>query len=308
MRRRGEDASSLELLLDTMCNTFGGVMFIAISLVVVVSMVRSASGISEENTLEKLARLQRELTQLEHDVAESRATAEQRRELAELLAAGPMRGELELLAALESEKHRLTERKTAAETRNAVLRAEAAVRREAVGKLRAGVGKLETERNTAEAVRRELERKLEIIRMNPDSSPAGTLHFKVLREDRRAPWFLVIRNGRIWRIGPESRGGKNIPEPDVEFTVSGRVVACTLKPAAGVPVLADEKISPELRAILRRIPGNRVPEFWVAPDSAKEFFTVREQLKREKITHGWGPALSGDRFEYHITGEAIHEY
>ena len=61
MRRRREDASSLELLLDTMCNTFGGVMFIAISLVVVISMVRSASRALEENAPRKLEQLQQEL-------------------------------------------------------------------------------------------------------------------------------------------------------------------------------------------------------------------------------------------------------
>ena len=40
MRRRPrieEEESSLELLLDTMCNTFGGVMFIAISIFVIIS-------------------------------------------------------------------------------------------------------------------------------------------------------------------------------------------------------------------------------------------------------------------------------
>ena len=36
-RRNTEDDSSLELLLDTMCNTFGGVMFIAIMLFVIIS-------------------------------------------------------------------------------------------------------------------------------------------------------------------------------------------------------------------------------------------------------------------------------
>ena len=36
-RRSEEEDSSLELLLDTMCNTFGGVMFIAISIFVIIS-------------------------------------------------------------------------------------------------------------------------------------------------------------------------------------------------------------------------------------------------------------------------------
>ena len=35
-RSRQEEESSLELLLDTMCNTFGGVMFIAISIFVII--------------------------------------------------------------------------------------------------------------------------------------------------------------------------------------------------------------------------------------------------------------------------------
>ena len=61
MRRRREDASSLELLLAAMCNAFGGVMFIAVSLVVVISMVRSASRALEENAPRKLEQLQQEL-------------------------------------------------------------------------------------------------------------------------------------------------------------------------------------------------------------------------------------------------------
>ena len=67
MRRRREDASSLELLLDTMCNTFGGVMFIAISLVVVISMVRSASRALEENAPRKLEQLQQDLADLQQN-------------------------------------------------------------------------------------------------------------------------------------------------------------------------------------------------------------------------------------------------
>ena len=38
-KRQQSEESSLELLLDTMCNTFGGVMFIAISLLVIISVM-----------------------------------------------------------------------------------------------------------------------------------------------------------------------------------------------------------------------------------------------------------------------------
>ena len=38
MSRRHAEESSLDLLLDAMCNTFGGVMFIAILLTVMISI------------------------------------------------------------------------------------------------------------------------------------------------------------------------------------------------------------------------------------------------------------------------------
>ncbi len=36
-RKKGNDESSMELLLDTMCNTFGGIIFIAVSLIIISS-------------------------------------------------------------------------------------------------------------------------------------------------------------------------------------------------------------------------------------------------------------------------------
>ena len=66
MRHRREvEESSLELLLDTMCNTFGGVMFIAISLAVMISMRSAVSSVQEDYSAEKLASLQKELATLQ---------------------------------------------------------------------------------------------------------------------------------------------------------------------------------------------------------------------------------------------------
>ena len=50
MKRPNSEDSSLELLLDTMCNTFGGVMFIAISLAVMVSLRSAFSNPVTDNT------------------------------------------------------------------------------------------------------------------------------------------------------------------------------------------------------------------------------------------------------------------
>ena len=64
MKRPNSEDSSLELLLDTMCNTFGGVMFIAISLAVMVSL-RSAFSANVTDNTERLERLKQEMKVLQ---------------------------------------------------------------------------------------------------------------------------------------------------------------------------------------------------------------------------------------------------
>ena len=68
MKKNHETESSLELLLDTMCNTFGGVMFIAIALIVVLSISSKISTPETEDTKEispqRLEELQAELEKL----------------------------------------------------------------------------------------------------------------------------------------------------------------------------------------------------------------------------------------------------
>jgi TolA-binding protein len=74
MRRRQEEDSSLELLLDTMCNTFGGVMFIAISLAVMLSMRSAVNAVPADTSAEiravqqRIAELQLELEQQKNQV------------------------------------------------------------------------------------------------------------------------------------------------------------------------------------------------------------------------------------------------
>ena len=75
---RDDHESSLELLLDTMCNTFGGVIFITIALVVIISMTSSLrqQKTNDENRMDArelqtgLAELQEQLRQMDARQAE----------------------------------------------------------------------------------------------------------------------------------------------------------------------------------------------------------------------------------------------
>lgn len=52
-RKRSELGDCLELLLDTMCNTFGGIMFIAMALVVISAQIPSVGEVEEKSVTEQ---------------------------------------------------------------------------------------------------------------------------------------------------------------------------------------------------------------------------------------------------------------
>ena len=73
--------SSLELLLDTMCNTFGGIMFIAIALVIVTQFASKSvlDSITKMPTQEEKEALRRQLAELRgevHDVEQKHINAQ----------------------------------------------------------------------------------------------------------------------------------------------------------------------------------------------------------------------------------------
>lgn len=72
MSKNNQLPDSLELLLDTMCNTFGGVMFIAVSLIIISQMISSVqkSMTAEDVNESKLASMRQNIDTLQQEVAE----------------------------------------------------------------------------------------------------------------------------------------------------------------------------------------------------------------------------------------------
>lgn len=76
MRRRGEDVGSLDMLLDTMCNTFGGVCFLAL-MVAIISAATPASVPDEEAPIVTAGQIvEKEVAQLERRRAMLREAVE----------------------------------------------------------------------------------------------------------------------------------------------------------------------------------------------------------------------------------------
>ena len=74
-RARKELPESLELLLDTMCNTFGGVMFIALSLIIISQLVtKQLQNITpEELDRRKIAQISERIKELEREIKKLKA-------------------------------------------------------------------------------------------------------------------------------------------------------------------------------------------------------------------------------------------
>ena len=99
MSKSREPESSLELLLDTMCNTFGGVMFIAIALVVVLSMMSHIE--SAEPFKSDYAAMQKQLEKLKQEIEAVSSQNEIREENIRILQNDPRRQQLADILRLE---------------------------------------------------------------------------------------------------------------------------------------------------------------------------------------------------------------
>ena len=77
MGKRHSLPESLELLLDTMCNTFGGIMFIAISLIIISQLVAKdfKRKTPEEINRKEIARLEERTAKLRNEIAKLKQQA-----------------------------------------------------------------------------------------------------------------------------------------------------------------------------------------------------------------------------------------
>ena len=287
MSKSREPESSLELLLDTMCNTFGGVMFIAIALVVVLSMM---SHINADIPFKSdYASMQKQLEKLRQDIETVSSQNEIRAENIRILQNDPRR---EMLAdILKLEKYiRETELKSKVVSAENVILAEDKKKIEK-----------ENDKITAEVLANELKLKKlqlensqvkdEIDRLKNDISKVVTTHisFKTMVRTQKMPYYLIVKDNRIWRIGPEKMFDP--PHSDVEYhevdNEGNTMIVCKPSPSVnGVPLLENGRVSDAAKRLLDSIPADRTPNFSIHSDSLREFSVFREFMKETNRPHG----------------------
>lgn len=284
--------SSLELLLDTICNTFGGVLFIAILVIVLVNMSsREIPRISQENRAE----LDLELLQLQQDLERSR-------ERLETLTATTSRLKAIKDRFTSQESVRLSQevRQTKLDVSQTVLSnsrggEETAVMQQDINQLS---DQLEQQQDDLKNARTELQNlsvKLQgVVQKNARESQLPTALKKTGSPDAN----FILKQGVLCDLGhpAESRSSE---ENGIRF----------LDPvlSAGLKIPAENP-DPQLVAArfdARGIPGRHLIRIWVSPDSHAQWDLVRETLVKRGNQYELVLLPEGERLAYGATSRVM---
>ena len=273
-RRRHASGDSLELLLDTICNTFGGIVFIALLIVLLLreTAARPSPEPAESVSPDEIERLAGRLEAVTAELTSLRTAKSDLDRRAEAFAPTEVRDLLERrnsaaerVAALRAER----DRKIAANASTAAsLRRQEEVLNEQMARLpeaRSEVNRLETVLATVRKA------KIREIR-NPVLRDA--------RAFRNVP--LMVRYGRMYlwhRYGADGeRLGLNT-EDFVIVEVRGDTLVTHPDPTKGIPLAPGKATVSAIRDRLRPFrPSVCYVEVVVRPDSFEQFATLRDAL------------------------------
>lgn len=286
--RRQKTKDSLDLLLDTMCNTFGGIILIAI-LVALISggRLQLAVPASTEDVSKLRAGAQEELSRLQRVAAD----------LQERIAAGGLAKKVEMarqkeeaearvvslqkrLASAQGELKKLedikpSERRGALEAEleredeqmNDLNRAQSRLNADLEGRRRVLAGVEQQTRSVLEAF---------VLRLRyPRERPTGKGQFYVLVKNRRLyPTFLPDGERNRQTIDWTELGGDSIARP---------------RAGMGVDPILDPGQADRLFSQLN--PGSRYVAFVVFEDSFAAFSAAQQLCLRRGLEYGWVPSL-----------------
>ena len=269
-RRRSSLADeSLELLLDTICNTFGGVLFIAILLALSARPTPKLVDPDPLTTAERLA--QARADRLSAEIAELEESIRQAEQAADLLGAGGMTESL-----LKVERAR----ETLAEAEAAMGQAE----REAEA-ISGQSTETETRRESMENERKELQAHRDRLAGEVDRAAEGREQELAMPElgsrSRKTEVGLIVQYGRLYRwekTAGSELDGLNTDDLYVSRNSAGSAEVRPI-PFAGIDLNAPDAAE-QIAALLAEIPPERFTYVLVVrPDSFASWATVRDGIK-----------------------------
>ena len=309
-RRHTEEESSLELLLDTMCNTFGGIMFIAICVFIIIfNLTETQSDTSRQSTM-NMQQLQQEITSLQNLLTEFQKLAQAKNTQLQYQTAGPdNRKELLIMEQILKEQQlKISVLEQTMHTRKELLRKLEQLKSEAAEQLNQNKQKQQIQFLQLQ----QLQTELTALKNNPVRQNLMT--FQVMKGSSKAPFFIIIHSDKIYPVGPwledqNYKIDKAVTSREL-INDDGHFIECQIQPDSGINILTGEgDLSENFINFLQKLPPDRVPKFYLPPGSAETAFKMREILKSRRIFHGCTIAPDDHTpFVFQYTPETEYEY
>lgn len=288
-RRRKASESSLELLLDTICNTFGGVLFVAILIVVMLKMTSriEASIDADEVSEADMAELTRQQANLAETLQTLQSVAAQ--------LDGQLQGKekaAELIAELSSAQEA---RRSLTKARLEVL-SKVAEHQASTNKTAAELAKLQSRMEAANQRHQQVAAELK----SEVDKRSRRVEFSAKRSTGKQEIQTILRYGRfyIWhRHGPDGeRLGLNTDE-FVVLSEDRRAAHTTPIPGAGTPVVGSDESDRQLKGRLQTFsPSRDYIAIVVWPDSYGDFASLKKALVESGFEYRLIPATDDSSF------------
>jgi len=278
-RKPGREEGSLELLLDTICNTFGGVLFISILVVILLntSSREVAEATPSEAVQAQLVAWQERLVQTSQDLA-TLETAFREQESIEQQIVEP--GLREMMGRLRESQQRRAEM---AEQRNEDLTHISQAQRDANEVMRRWKEmqqRTEESRQKLDKVRRALEQEI--------SARSRAAKLPKARETNKGEIVLFLRNGWLCSYARVDRNGNVVPNPDEVVEKRDEQQKPYIEPKPGAGIAVDPR-GGNAAEIDERFAGFDSGQYYLAifvwPDSFQHFNAVKERMVSKQFEY-----------------------
>ena len=290
-RRSSANESSLELLLDTICNTFGGVLFLAMLVSLLLTQTRKRTESESESadpvpavSAADLVRLDTEAEELEQQIQQLEKLVGDVEGMAGEFAEPDYKEKLEAMQTVEREQRTLAAKRVRILSDIADAQAAAA---------RAGAQTATTQRQqkAADADQSQAENRLEQAKLEREQLIQSAIAIQKTLEETtsvkttgRAPreretskqeFGAVLKYGRMYLMHIYKSGDREVNAE--EFVVTTGLVHNTAepKPSAGLDLRTSDSLQSKIRQrLIKHPPGSWYLCLDVHPDSFEEFLSL----------------------------------
>ena len=291
MRQRGLDmnknklSDSFDLLLDIMCNTFGGVVFIAISLALTFSVCRNQfySVDRKEKIAEDLQREQRQAILLSQEKDLLKKKLASLKKFSSQYRDSKKTSISEKVIRLEGEQKEVKRDIDAAKSELNLLKHQKKIIQNTNEKSEKDIKKKHKFIIMGKDLRREkqlLDLSIDELTEQLKNIPVTRLHFAHNQQVSSSPYFVLLRNNQIYQLGSDYL----VSSPEVRVRRDNKMLI--LSPLKGTSL---SSISYEdLPAVLHQFDKSKF-FLWILvhPDSFEAFIKFRRMLRRAAYQVYW---------------------